>query len=685
MKIVIYDKNTKKGEFNTYGYGKLRLVQRCEVTDELNGRYDSELIVNREDSKAKYLKKWAIISDDGQLFRIVTKFDNDKDNTVKVFCKSIFYDIQYGFTEDSRAEGKTVEEAMQIGLPEDFKKDFEVSSDIAVANTLYFVKEYGADNMFSIIDRWEQGEIVRDNFKISINKSKGRDNGVTFTYKKIDAIEITEETDQVVTRLYPTGKDGVHLQEKYIYIPNWNEEEHLPFHITREIKFEEAENEGDLRILAQKEAEKIGLSRVNFTIKVNDLANTSLYRHMPNLMKVETGDIVTIKHSKLSVRVKVKCIKRVHEKVSDNLTLEFGQPSSNFFDSIDNSKIDMVIPDTSKLKNELFYYFNGSDINLKQTDSQLASIRIATSVKTNLMCHVTINPLIQVPGLLKLRITINDEDIQYAPIVNTIEGYNLLSFSIPFIAVEGGQTQVVKMWGEFEGVGIIPMNSLHFSITGQNVAMGLIKIEPFTGARITHKFDFSDVDNIDTIGKLKVNELKYEKVINDVSIEVTDRIDDLITEEDALEVKLFESSTKLSVRTEEVVEERLLLKDGIHEEDSVNMWWTGSWTSETHINYSEGKGKYSGAVGSSITFVTRGTGFKLFAPTNSSRGGFDIYVDRVKVDTVQQYSKEEIIDNNYFTHIFESDGVHEVKLIVIEKLDISNAQTTIIDKIEVLN
>lgn len=485
MNILIFDKNTQKGEFNNRGYGKLTLIEKCEITEELNGRFDVELIVSLDDSKNKYLTKWAIIYVEGQLFRIINRVDNDLDNTTKVFAKHIFYDINYGFIEDQRAEGKTIEEAMQIGLPSDFKY-FNVSSDILDTNTLYFVKNNGAENMFSIIERWNQGELVRDNFNIAINKSKGNDNGVTFTYKKIDAIEITEETEEVVTRLYPTGKDGISLQEKYIYIPNWNEEDYLPFHITREVCFEGAENEGDLRILAQKEAEKIGLSRVNFTIKVHDLINTTLYENMPDLMKVEVGDIVTIKHHKLNFRVKVKCIKKVNDIINNKLKLEFGQPSKTFFDGIDNSNVKFDIPDTSNLRNELFYYFNGADIKLKNKDIQLAAIKIATSVQTNLMCHVTINPLIEIEGLLKLRITINNKDIQFSPLIDLEQGYRMVSFSVPFIAVEGGQTQAVKLWGEFSGAGVIPANSLHFSITGQNVAMGLIKIEPFTGATFEH-------------------------------------------------------------------------------------------------------------------------------------------------------------------------------------------------------
>ena len=484
-----------------------------------------------------------MITVDGEIFRVVDKFINDYENTIKVFCKHIFYDMNFGFIEDNRAENKTVAEAMAIAVPDDFKEIYEVASDIEDIDTLYFVKKYGADNMFSIIERWGQGELVRNNFNVAINKAKGKDKGVTFTYKKIEGIEITEETDEIVTRLYPTGFDGVSLQEKYIYIPNWSEEDYLPFHITREVKFDKAMNEGDLRILAQKKAEEIGLSRLNFSIKVNELANTSLYKNIPDLMKVEVGDIVTIKHSKLDVRAKVKCIKRIHDKVTDNVKLEFGQPLGNFFKNVTSNmdSINVTMPDMTGYKNEMFYYFNGSPIKFAVgREKQLASMRIAVSEVTNLMCHVTINPVIAVAGTLKLRITINNKEIQYAPIIDLQEGNELISFSIPLIAVEAGVTLVAKIWGDFEGQGEIPMNCLHFVIMGQNIAAGLIKIEPFTGAYIEY--------TVNTLG-YEVNQPKITSNIvmeqnKQVPITIKDKINQNINS-DGIEIPKYYSKIKI--------------------------------------------------------------------------------------------------------------------------------------------
>lgn len=684
MKILVYDKNTKHDGFTHRGNGTLTLLSECVVLEELNGRYEVEISVSLQDPKIKYVVKWAIIYVNGQLFRIFNTVKNDVEDKLKVYARHIFYDINFGFIEDRKATAKTLAEALEIAKPEGFEY-FKTHSDILDINTLYFVKDNGSNCVFEIMKRWDKGELVRDNFNYGVVASKGRDNGVTFTYKKLEGITVTEDTDDVVTRLYPTGKDGVSLVEKYIYIPNWNEEEYPPFHITREVKFEGAENEGDLRILAQKEAARLGLSNVNFTINVNDLISSSKYEGMTELLNVEVGDIITIKHDRFNVRVKVKCIKKTKDLLNKKVTLELGSPTGSFFDSIDNNNVSVTIPDLGNLRNELFYHFNGAEIVLKPKYSQLASIRVATSETSNLMCHVTLNPLIVTPGLLKIRVTINNEDIQFSPLVNTIEGHNLLSFSVPLIAVAGGQTQVVKMWGEFEGTGTIPMNGLHFSITGQNVNMGAIKIEPFTGANIVHKFDFTDLETVATIGTLKVNTLEYSKVINQLSLVAKHKFDNTFSVDEMLNLKTFTENTKVSVMTEEVVEETKLLSPGSYEETEVNTWWTGSWVTETHVNYSGGKAKHSSTLRSSVLFVTRGSGFKLYAPTGPARGGYDVHIDGVFVETIQQYSEEVILNNNYYTHTFKTPGVHEVKLIVTAKSELSTSQMTVFDKVEILS
>lgn len=483
--IIVYDKNTST-DFSNYGLGKLKRVKSCTIIEELNGRYDVELTLYNDESKIEHIKKWNIIRADNQLFRITNVMQKSEDDTTVAFAKHIFYDLDYGFLEDTRAENKTITEALEICKPADFNYFTVLESDIEQTSTIYYVKDNGAQAVFSTLERYG-GELLRDQLSYTIKSAIGRDNAVTFTYRKIDAIEVVENTDEVVTRLYPTGKEGVSLQEKYIYIPNWNEEEYLPFHITKEVKFEAAENEGDLRILAQKAAEEIGLASKTFKIDVHDLLKSELYANLTSLLDVNCGDIVTIKHAKLNIRIKSKVVRIERELISNKTKLELGTLSDKLSNILGGGSGTVTFPDTTNLRNELFYYFNGAEIKFNKLKAvQLASMRVATSVQTNLMCHISLNPFVEEIGTLLLRITVNNEEIQFSPIIDLNLGYSIQTISVPLIAIDGGQTQIVKIWAEFDGTGILEANRIHFSITGQNVAMGLIKIEPFTGAYIEY-------------------------------------------------------------------------------------------------------------------------------------------------------------------------------------------------------
>ena len=497
MKIIIYDKNTTKGNFTNYGYGKLKLVKKCEITEELNGRYDVELIIDMNDSKSSYLTKWTILSIDGQLFRIINIINNDKENTIKIYAKHIFYDLSYGFVEDKRAEGRTMQEAMQIALPDDFATTYEVSSDIETLNTLYFVKNSGTENIFSLIERWGMGELSRDNFNISINKNKGSDNGVTFTYKKIDAIEITEDVDEVITRLYPTGKDGLTLKEKYIYIPNWSKDDYLPFHITREVKFDDVDNEGTLRELAKQEAATLGISRINFKIDVHNLVNTELYKHVPQLLSCEIGDIVTIKHPKLNIRAKVKVIKKVVEKTTGNVTLELGQPFKNFFDSIDNGKVTVPAPDLSDYKEKMFYYSNGVAINnLSEVFQSIAFINYGVNIRTNLTLYVNVFIECEAAGKATLKFIVDNEVLEFQPSVNLEPGSRIISFTYPLISVKENVNHSMNvMLSMGEGAAYIAKNNIQIMIKGQGVSGGLSGERPH--AEVSETVDFKHTTHKD--------------------------------------------------------------------------------------------------------------------------------------------------------------------------------------------
>lgn len=518
MKVIIFNKNTLKDTFNNYGYGKLRYIRSCKIIEELNGRYEAEVLVGLEDTKSKYLTKWGILWINGQLFRIYNTVTNDKENTIKAYARHIFYDINYGFIEDTKVEDKTITEALQRGLPTDFTNFTVLQSDITSKRNIYYVKDTGVEAIFRTIERWGVGELVRDNFNFGVMLSKGKDRGVTFTYKKVDEIELTHNVDEVVTRLYPTGKDNLKLAERFITIPNWNTVDYPPFHITREVNFSECESEGELRELATQEAQRIGLSSTNFKINVNNLLKIEEYKHLTELMTVEVGDTITIKHSVLDVRVKVKVIKKDIDLATNEVTLELGQPLDNFFKSVDNNNVKVDIPSFVEYVDGMFYYSNGMGLNLNPSiETDLAFLNFSVQENSNLMLYFTAVVKSVATTDLTLKILVDNREMLLKPTQTVGVGSYIVSFSYPLISMSNNSSHSLSIKGLSNSLMTIDKEQLQIVIKGQNTMGGLNSEPPhFEQVEI---IPYTDVllNNIVTSVKIITEEVSKVAVSENIS------------------------------------------------------------------------------------------------------------------------------------------------------------------------
>jgi phage-related protein len=130
----------------------------------------------------------------------------------------------------------------------------------------------------TVLERWG-GHLVRDNNIIGIRSSIGADNGVTIRYgKNLKEIQKTEDWTNVVTKLLPVGKDGLLLDEIYLYSDT---QYALPYtktvSFTQEIEREEGETDDaytfrlkeDLRQQATAYLTANCVPKINYTVKAN--------------------------------------------------------------------------------------------------------------------------------------------------------------------------------------------------------------------------------------------------------------------------------------------------------------------------------------------------------------------------------------------------------------------------------
>lgn len=258
---------------------------KAKVHKEDNGKF--YLTVEADISYADLLTANRIIVADtpqgAQAFRIKNPEKTKSKITIK--AQHISYDAQNFVIADSYVVDKNCNDAMDhLNSATDNPSPFQTVSDIAEVNSYRCVRTSLYDAFSTVLERWG-GHFVRDNYRFGIMSTIGRDNGVTVRYKKnLKEMTCTANWDGVVTKIMPVGKDGLLLDEVYLYSKTQYD---IPF--TKVVSFSQnvdqdlyKDTEGhldevaynnalidDLRKQGQAYVDENCVPKVNYTLKAN--------------------------------------------------------------------------------------------------------------------------------------------------------------------------------------------------------------------------------------------------------------------------------------------------------------------------------------------------------------------------------------------------------------------------------
>ena len=330
--INVYDKF--ETDFTHNGLRVLSDTTSCKITEELNKGYSLELEYPIDEQK-KYLNLVGlnIIKAKGQLFRIPIQTNNqDNGSSVRVSANHIFYDLANDYNEDTRAENKSVEEALKIAIAVNPKFSVGVCDNLGLG-TGYFVSESPTSSIYKkIIPRWG-GELYRDNYKVAIKQRLGKDTGILISYgKDIHGFTQTLDWSGLATRIKPIGKDGcvislVNGGSNYLVSPRVAE---YPFVITKEVKFDNIEDATELKNAGLALWGTIDLPSCNYSVKPADLSKTEEYKSLKDLLVLNLGDSVIIRHKIFNCDLTARVIKIVFNVLTDSIeSLELGQFKDN--------------------------------------------------------------------------------------------------------------------------------------------------------------------------------------------------------------------------------------------------------------------------------------------------------------------------------------------------------------------
>lgn len=302
---------------------------KAKVHKEDNGKF--YLNVEADISYVDLLTANRIIVADtpqgAQAFRIKNPEKTKSKITIK--AQHISYDAQNYVIADSYVVDKNCNDAMDhLNSATDNPSPFQTVSDIAIVDSYRCVRTSLYDAFSTVLERWG-GHFVRDNYRFGIMSTIGRDNGVTVRYKKnLKEMTCTTNWDNVVTKLMPVGKDGLLLDEVYLYSKTQYD---IPF--TKVVSFNQnvdqdlyKDAEGhldgtaynnalieDLRKQGQAYVDENCVPKVNYTLKANLEKLTDI------------GDIIEVIDEPMGVDITTHVISYDYDCILGKYTeLEFG-------------------------------------------------------------------------------------------------------------------------------------------------------------------------------------------------------------------------------------------------------------------------------------------------------------------------------------------------------------------------
>ena len=187
--------------FETLGIGPLMNTISCNVVESLNGAFELNMQISKSDKYFKYIHVGSIIvakpnmTENNQAF-IVESISKDIDGVVEIYATHIAQHRAklipiLPFTANSLANTLT-----QLVSNSQETNPFTIETDMTSTATFKQVIPHSMRELFggvegSIIDVYG-GEYSYDNFKISLNRRRGKDNGIRVMY----GVNMTEYLQQ---------------------------------------------------------------------------------------------------------------------------------------------------------------------------------------------------------------------------------------------------------------------------------------------------------------------------------------------------------------------------------------------------------------------------------------------------------------------------------------------------------
>ena len=471
--ICVYDKMTLKGGFENNGLAVLDECIQAAINNCLNGDYSLELIYPANSRKAQYLVEFNIIKANDQLFRIY-KAERSQGSglNVHIWARHIFYDLAFYFIESARVLNANMAEAIEMTIPPEAQSVYEISAPKENIAPFAVKQVNSVDAIFKLIEIYG-GELVRDNYKITIKEKVGNESGVTIRYgKNIKGLTLTLDNANMATKIYPIGSNSLVLPERYIYVENATT---LPFDVVKKVEFNACSDIESLRNTAIAFAKECEKPKVNISIDFMELSQTKEYKGLEGLSTASIGDFVFVSHQKLGIKTKLRVVRKQLDLLNPiNTKIELGDPLSTIIDKLDSeSLMDEIKRLLESNKSGVIIKKNSDTITIGTSKYAAMVIGITTKADTNLNCTITLTGKATADTTLSILFSLDGKVYDLKPVQKLAKGDNVLGFTLPMPQVSAGSHSfIIEMWVTNDQF-IIEKNNLQLSIEGLNIEGGL--------------------------------------------------------------------------------------------------------------------------------------------------------------------------------------------------------------------
>lgn len=309
----------KTSDFRNNGIGPLSDCVSCKVRENMdNGEYELEIEYLKDGQyydKIVYGATIKAIPRDGvkaQLFDVYDIVDN-LTGTVMVYARHVRFRLHgipvKPFTATSLEGALTALNAQAFGGSTGFTFETDKSSTASYALTEpSTVGEVLRGMEGSILDVYG-GKYVYDNFVVSLNASRGSDNGVVIRYgKNLTGLQIETE-GMAVTGILPywySDQDGLVYADSVVTVSDESLRP-MKYHEVVDYSNDFDEKPTKAQLTAKARADLgTGYPKVSIDIEFESLYKNQEYELLREFEKIDMGDIITVLHPGMNVNVKTR-------------------------------------------------------------------------------------------------------------------------------------------------------------------------------------------------------------------------------------------------------------------------------------------------------------------------------------------------------------------------------------------